>query len=153
MNPLLRLAYLGYQWKARLLRPITIGVRIMLVAQGEIVLVRHTYQPDWQFPGGGMKWGETLAEAAEREAREEVGARLLQAPILVGLYTNVAEGKSDHIGLFLSENFVLETPTDRWEIAEQRRFPLDQLPENLSKAYRRRIGDYRAGQFPNIVRW
>ncbi len=153
MNPLLRLAYLAYQWRGRLLRPITVGVRILLVEQGEVVLVRHTYQPGWQFPGGGMKWGETLAEAAQREAREEVGARLLAEPSLFGIYTNLAEGKSDHIALFFSENFVLETPTDRWEIAECRRFPVTDPPSDLHGGYRRRLREYLSGNRPITGVW
>jgi ADP-ribose pyrophosphatase YjhB (NUDIX family) len=153
MNPFLRLAYWAYQWKGRLLRPITVGVRILLVEHEEVVLVRHTYQPGWQFPGGGMKWGETLAQAAAREAREEVGARLLAEPSLFGVYTNLAEGKSDHIALFLSENFVLETPTDRWEIAEYRRFPIAAPPSDLHSGYKRRLREYVANNPPYTGVW
>jgi 8-oxo-dGTP pyrophosphatase MutT (NUDIX family) len=153
MNPLLRLAYQLYQLKLRILRPITLGVRIMLIDRGRIVLVRHTYQEGWQFPGGGMKRGETTAEAARREAMEETGARLLRDPVLFGIYTHLAEGKSDHIALFLSEDFVLEQPTDRWEIAACELFDLRALPDGLSSGYRRRIGEYFAGDSPYVGRW
>jgi 8-oxo-dGTP pyrophosphatase MutT (NUDIX family) len=153
MNPLLRLAYQLYQLKLRILRPITIGVRIMLIDNGRIVLVRHTYQEGWQFPGGGMKRGETTAEAARREAVEETGARLLREPVLFGIYTHLAEGKSDHIALFVSEHFVLEQPTDRWEIAACEFFDLHALPDGLSGGYRRRISEYFAGNAPYVGRW
>lgn len=153
MNLLLRLAYQLYRLKWRVLRPITLGVRIMLIDNDRIVLVRHTYQEGWQFPGGGMKRGESVAEAARREAVEETGARLLREPALFGLYTNVAEGKSDHIVLFLSEDFVLEQPTDRWEIQACAFFDLHALPEGLSGGYRRRIGEYFEGNAPYLERW
>ncbi|RIK25206.1 MAG: hypothetical protein DCC55_40765 [Chloroflexi bacterium] len=153
MNPLLRLAYELYRLKWRILRPITLGVRIMLIDNGRIVLVRHTYQEGWQFPGGGMKWGETVADAARREAVEETGARLAQEPALFGLYTNVAEGKSDHIALFLSEDFVLEQATDRWEIRACESFDLHNLPDGLSGGYRRRISEYFEGNVPYLKRW
>lgn len=156
MNPLLRLAFNLYRLKWRIMRPITLGVRIMLIANEEIVLVRHTYQAGWQFPGGGMKRGETTVQAAQREAGEEVGARLLRAPALFGLYTNVAEGKTDHIALFLSEDFVLEQPTDRWEIQECRSFPLAAIPQGLGPGYRRRIGEldrYRQQCAPMMGWW
>jgi ADP-ribose pyrophosphatase YjhB (NUDIX family) len=153
MNPLLQLAYWLMRLKWRILRPITVGVRILLVQEQKVVLVSHSYQKGWQFPGGGVKWGETLAGAAIREAREEVGAQLLGDPILFGLYTNVSEGKSDHVVLFLSETFVLGQPTDRWEIRRCELFDLNALPPELGAGYRRRLQEYGAGQWPYVGRW
>lgn len=153
MNPILRLAYLVYRLKWRITRPITMGVRIMLIRENHVVLVRHTYQPGWQFPGGGVKWGENLAEAAVREANEEVGAQLLRPPTLFGIYTNVGEGKSDHIALFLSEDFVLEQASDRWEIQSCQTFALEALPPDLGAGYVRRLGDYQENRPPYVQRW
>jgi ADP-ribose pyrophosphatase YjhB (NUDIX family) len=153
MTLLLRLAYALYQLKGRLLRSVTVGVRIMLIANRRIVLVRHTYHPGWQFPGGGVKWGESLAAAACREAHEEVGACLLRPPTLFGLYHNLGEGKSDHIALFLSEDFVLEQATDHWEIDECQSFALDELPADLGAGYRRRVREYLERDDPYQERW
>lgn len=40
---------------------------------GALLLVRHTYKSGWGLPGGLVKAGEHPADAAVREAREEVG--------------------------------------------------------------------------------
>ncbi len=129
------------------IRPVVMGVRVMLVRNGEVLLVRQTYSPGWYMPGGGLKRGETLEAAARREAAEEVGAELHNIS-LVGAYSNLKEWKSDHNILFLSTDFTLSGQLDRREIAEMRFFPLDALPEGLWPGYRQRLEEYRAHQTP-----
>ena len=55
----------------RLVGPTTLGSRCLLLRGNEILLVRHRYEPWWYFPGGGLKRGESFAEAAHREVWEE----------------------------------------------------------------------------------
>ena len=150
---LLRFAYAVYGLRWRLLRPVTVGVRIMLVQDGTVILIRHSYQGFWLFPGGGIKVGESLMQAGKREAREEVGAVVLDAPRLLGIYSNFAEGKSDHVALFVSEHYRLEAPTDRWEIEEWRVVALDKLPADTPVSIRRRIQEYRDGRFGSTGPW
>jgi len=42
-------------------------------SDGALLLVRHVYRKRWGVPGGLLERGETPAEAARRETREEVG--------------------------------------------------------------------------------
>ena len=77
-------------------RPITLGVKVMLVRGNEVMLVRHSYQPGWFLPGGGVKRNETLVEAIHREANEELGATLHNLEMIT-IFSNNQEGKSDHI--------------------------------------------------------
>ena len=143
---MLRLVYLAYQVYSFIFRPLTLGVRIMMMQDGKVLLVRHTYLEGWFMPGGGVKRNETLDQAARREAHEEVGAQLNEIS-LMGAYTHFLEWKSDHNILFFSDDFTLNGRHDR-EIAEARFFPLDNLPDNLYPSHRRRLEEYRAGEKP-----
>ncbi|WP_417691032.1 NUDIX domain-containing protein [Roseibium sp.] len=129
----------------------TLGVRVLVVdsERQEILLVRHTYLRGWYLPGGGVERGETIAEAAVREVREELGVNLSGAPDLMGIYLNRKGLGRDHVALLLasswaSGNKYLEANE---EIAEARVFSLNGLPEDLSPASRARIEAYRSGAF------
>jgi 8-oxo-dGTP pyrophosphatase MutT (NUDIX family) len=140
---MLRLVYLAYKVYCFIFRPLTLGVRVMLIQDGQVLLVRHTYIDGWFMPGGGVKRGETLEQAARREAYEEVGAKLNQIS-LMGAYSNFIELKSDHNILFFSNDFTWNGRHDS-EIAEVCFFPLDKLPEKLWPGHRLRLEEYRAG--------
>ena len=144
MTRVLQLAY----WLRRIYqfvwRPINIGVRIMLIQEGKVLLVRHVYQRGWFMPGGGMKRRETLEQAARRECEEEVGVRMDNVE-LFGVYFNYTDWKSDHIVLFLSEAFTVNDTKDS-EIAEKKFFPLDALPEALGRGHRRRLQEYGSSE-------
>lgn len=153
MNPLLRLAYHLYRFSWRITRPTVVGVRTVLIQDGQLLLVRHTYQRHWYFPGGAVKWGESLTAAAQREAHEEAGVTVTGDLTLLGMYWSVREGKSDHIAVFVGTEFVVGEALDRWEIAECRFFSLEELPEMLSPACGRRLADYRRGPGPYLEEW
>ena len=148
---LLRMAYAGMTLRRKLAEPITLGVRVLLIRDGEVLLVRHTYRDGWYLPGGGVKRRETLEDAIRREAREEVGAAL-DSLRLMGVYSNFVEAKSDHIAVFVSEGFTL-TPVQSSEIAELRFVPLTNLPTAVSPGSARRIAEYGAEIDVAARRW
>ena len=51
-------------------RPLTLGVRAVIHDReaNAILLIRHTYVPGWQLPGGGVEVGETRAARAGTRA-------------------------------------------------------------------------------------
>ncbi|MCC7117948.1 MAG: NUDIX domain-containing protein [Anaerolineales bacterium] len=136
-----RLLYLAYRIFCFLFRPVRMGVRVMMIQDQCVTLVRQTYLRGWFMPGGGLKRGETLEQAARREAREETGAEL-GALTLMGAYTNFADWRTDHNLVFVCRDFkIIGTPDQ--EIAELKTFPLDQLPADLWPGHSRRIEEYR----------
>ena len=51
-----------------------VGVGAIIIKDGHVLLVRRAHEPNqgqWSIPGGIVELGETLAQAAAREVREE----------------------------------------------------------------------------------
>lgn len=136
----LRFAYSLYRIYLWIARPLTLGVRVMMIQDGRVLLIRQTYLDGWFMPGGGIHKGETLEQAARREVREEVQADLRHM-ILLGAYSNFEESKSDHTVVFFSDDFRLAGGHDR-EVAEIRFFPLDALPSGLRPGHRQKLEEY-----------
>jgi 8-oxo-dGTP pyrophosphatase MutT (NUDIX family) len=152
LTMLIRNLYLGFRIYCFIFRPIRMGVRVMMLQDGKVWLVRQTYMPGWFMPGGGIKKGETLDQAVRREAREETGAELGELT-LIGAYTNLTEWKSDHNILFICDNFDFKSKPDS-EIAELQAFALNELPDDLWPGHRRRLQEYQAGvKNPQFGRW
>lgn len=147
----LKLAYLLLQLIWRLTQPITVGVRVMLIKDRKILLVHHTYQDAWFMPGGSVHKGETLEQAAYREVFEETKV-VLNDLTFIGTFTSFLEGKSDHISLFVSEDFICREDADArspeysedYEIDLVQWFSINNLPEKLAAGQRRHIHEYSA---------
>jgi len=56
-----------------------VGVGAVIVKDGAVLLVQRAHDPGrgkWAMPGGRLRLGETLAQAARREAHEETGVEI-----------------------------------------------------------------------------
>jgi len=134
-------------------RPVSVGVLgIVLDEAGRILLVEQTYRSGWYLPGGGVRRKEPLDEALRRELREEVGVEPAEPPRLHGLYWNFAESKSDYVVVFVVERWS-RRPARSIEIANDRFFALDELPEDTSPAARRRIAELTSGAKDVVAAW
>lgn len=135
----LRVAHrLRHQWR-RLAKPDLRGVSIILRdPQGRVLFVRHAYGPrDWGLPGGGIARGEEPADAARREAQEELGYVLGDLQSLGTLHETIA-GAPHTAFLFLAEVGSPPQP-DRREIVDARFARPGAPPQPLSAAARRRL--------------
>jgi len=137
-------------WK--LAKPITVGVRLLMIQEERVFLVKHTYDGGWHMPGGGMKRDETLEEAVRREAAEETGA-VLHDLRLFGAYSGFYQGKSDHVVVFVATDFTLTGPVDRGEIEQASFFPLQSLPAVASVGTKQRVAEYLQNCPPYYGSW
>ncbi len=138
-----RLLHLGFKVYCFIFRPVLMGVRTMMIQDGKVWLIRHTYVNGWFMPGGGIKRGETLEQAARREAYEETGAQLGKI-VLMGAYTSFINWKTDHAVVFICKDFSFTGRPDG-EITELRAFPINELPDGLFLSHRLRLEEYQKG--------
>lgn len=131
-------------------KPVTVGVKILATSRNEILLIKNRYEKMWHLPGGGVKSGETLAESARRELKEECGIMLKDLTIF-GIYTNFSEYKSDHIILMYAD-VSGAVPRKGLEIEKLGFFDMKNLPGNISPATKRRVDEYLSGK-PKTDRW
>jgi len=151
MKFLIRYLYQASRMLWLVVKPVSMGVRLLMVRDEQVVLVKHVYEPYWYLPGGAVERDETLETAVRREAREETGASLHDLQ-LFGAYTNCERGKSDHIAVFFSQSFELTCVGDD-EIENCRFFSLNGLPEKVSPGSANRIREYMDGKIGTYGDW
>lgn len=120
--------------------------------RGELFLARrsaHTSNEHghWETPGGSVEFGETLAEAVRREMREEFGIALeLVEQLPAHDHLLPAEGQHWVATTFIARLAAHQEP----RILEPHKceaigwFPLDNLPEPLSRVTQADLREYRA---------
>lgn len=123
----------------------SLGSSVAIFQDDHILLTLRVDFEVWCLPGGGVDLGESFAQAAIREAREETGLDV-QLTCLVGNYTrpNWSNGLY-HVHLFAAEvtdGTIIPQPE---EVLEIRYFPVDDLPEAMLLGHRHRILDAAAG--------
>ena len=131
---------------------IGVGVGAMVFnSEGQVFLAQRGPEARnetgcWEFPGGGVEFGEKLSDAIKREFREEYGMEIDVAELLC---------VSDHILLeekqhWISPTFIARHGAGTPHIVESEKctaigwFWLDALPEPLSKITRDNISYYRS---------
>ena len=112
-----------------------------------IVLIRRKNPPlGWALPGGFVDYGETLENAAIREAKEETGLDV-ELERLLGVYSDPARDARQHT---ISTVFVAvarnpEEVTGGDDATEAVFFPFEALPENIVFDHGKIIDDFVAG--------
>lgn len=76
-----------------------VGVGAIIIEDGRVVLVKRGHPPlvgEWSIPGGAMEVGETVREAAAREAREETGLKI-ETQELLGIYDRLLRDENGRV--------------------------------------------------------
>jgi len=106
--------------------PKPVAAAIPVTADNKIVLLRRGFDPGkglWTFPGGFVDLGETVEEAARREAREEI-----QVSVELGKLVGVYSRGEERVVLIVYAATTSEAPQTTDEAPEVRAFAPDEIP-------------------------
>ena len=106
--------------------PTPVAAAIPVTANGEIILLRRAFDPGkdlWTFPGGFVDLGESVEDAARREAHEELEVDVAITG-LVGVYSR----PQDRVVLVVYDATLTGEPRVTPEATEVRAFAPDDLP-------------------------
>jgi 8-oxo-dGTP diphosphatase len=125
---------------------------------GRILLVRHTYgRLNWELPGGASEPGETFAETALRELREETGL-VGRVERLAGIYYKQEDDSHHLVFRCMVENGSEPVPTSD-EVSACAYWGTRELPRPISDFTVMRIREALAEMSPGLlvhvpaVRW
>jgi ADP-ribose pyrophosphatase YjhB (NUDIX family) len=117
---------------------------------GEILMIRRTDNDNWAVPGGAIDLGESVAQAAVRETREESGIEceitgiigIYSDPKHVILYTSNGEARQE-FSIVLTARPLSGQPTPSSESSEVRWVPVSEVRAyTMDRSMRIRINDY-----------
>jgi ADP-ribose pyrophosphatase YjhB (NUDIX family) len=129
-----------------------LGVTVAIFDDGRILLTRREDFEIWCLPGGQVDDGESLAEAAAREAFEETGLEI-ELTHLVGAYSRPKWWLGGlHSLLFAARPVGGRLRPQPSEVIEARYFAPDALPNDLLWSHRQWIEDAFAGWGGSLAR-
>lgn len=154
LSPLYRIAFAVFRLNDALLRRSKLGVLSLVVRNGRILLVRPSYRPYWELPGGMVEDNESLEEAGKRETLEEAGVQIESYAFMLGSYRRPLWRRDDTIVVLVAQaSTVMRQTTPNREILDVREFPLDALPAEMTAAMRERVAEYVRGERDREARW
>lgn len=109
----------------------TVDAIIEMPGEGIVLVRRRDFPPGWAIPGGYVEYGESVEDAARREAREETGLEIKLRGLL-GVYS--APGR-DPRGHTITTAFVATAhgaPRAGDDAAMVKIFSLDRLPADMA---------------------
>lgn len=118
-----------------------LGAEAVVISDGKVLLVKKKDLQVWALPGGQVDPGETVAQAAIRETREEAGIEV-SLTRLVGVYSSPKWRNGGHHSVVFSATPVGgELRPQPEEVSDLGYFSPDDFPEILVWWNRRCIAD------------
>jgi 8-oxo-dGTP pyrophosphatase MutT (NUDIX family) len=117
-----------------------IAVNVAILHEGKILLTQREDFETWILPSGGVENGESLAQAAIREIKEETGLDVVLTR-LVGAYSRLGSWSAGYMILFAAKPIGGEIKCQEGETIAVEWFAFDELPSPLSLGHKRRIQD------------
>jgi len=125
----------------------------------EILMIRRTDNDNWAVPGGAIDLGESVAQAAVRETREESGIEceitgivgIYSDPRHVILYTSNGEVRQE-FSILLTARLISGSPTPSSESSEVRWVPAAKVSGyTMDRSMRVRIDHYLEHHISPII--
>lgn len=119
----------------------TVDLIIEIPERGLVLIQRANPPLGWALPGGFVDYGETLEDAARREAREETGL----AVDLLGQFHTYSDPRRDPRQHNITTVFVARadgTPQAADDARSLRIFPPEALPRELAFDHGQILADY-----------
>ncbi|GAB2929556.1 hypothetical protein GCM10027280_16340 [Micromonospora polyrhachis] len=118
---------------------------------GRVLLIQRSDNGHWAMPAGAMELGESIADCAAREVREETGL-LTSAVTAFSLYTGPDRTNTNMYG-HTYQVFTVAFRVDAWtgdlltvtdETTDARFYPMDELPSPISPSVVETLADLAA---------
>ena len=127
-----------------------LAVNVAVIHENKILLTQREDFETWILPSGGVEDGESLAQAAVRETKEETGLDV-ELTGLVGVYSRLGNMSPVHAVLFSAKPIGGEIKCQEGETIAVEWFAFGQIPSPLSAGHKRRIEDAIAGRSGVVV--
>lgn len=122
------------------------GAQAMVLRGNEILLIKTTYRPYWEFPGGKIEPFEAPESTAVRETKEEARIFIKRIERKLGTYTRKQFLTTITVHVYVAGDW---EELDLWkpslEISERKFFPLASLPSDVSPSTMKRISEFQSG--------
>ncbi len=127
-----------------------LAVNVAVIHENKILLTQREDFETWILPSGGVEEGESLAQAALRETKEETGLDV-ELTRLVGVYSRLGSFSPGYMILFAARPIGGEIKCQPGETIAVEWFDFDRLPSPLSAGHERRIADAISGASGVVV--